>query len=546
MLKMLDKHAFETQGMALEMKQLTKGIEKAQRKVEERNFSTRKNLLEWDEPMDYQRKAFYDARQDVLEGRGLRDRILDMIDQAIDETVGRFLAGNYNAQCIVDWCREELSLQVEEAEFVNLIDPAQVQAAIRSSGIDDARETIRRSIGEYIDPDAPADTWDIGGLQSWAQRAYKVAVSKNQLRKMEADDITELLIEAAEGYFENVNLEGVVRFADPDYPLTALTHWARNQFNLDLDAKDFVDVPTEDVAGKVHDQVRDAYHEREISYPVDYTLARTAAAAGQNAAMLAEYVLGWANAKFNVGWKLEDLEGRQLSDVREQLVALSGEFMDGGRLEAEVDAALEAHEGDALKNWAAARFGPAWREDRFDASAEDPRDLLVEMGREMLRWELSLLEHRVILQLYDQAWKDHLLEMDRLELAIKQRPLGGDQTHPQSQFAIEGRDLFNQMWERLRERIVGVILKVHAAPPGQGESAPTDRAMTLSHSDATGAAFAGAAADQTAAMRAQGSQEKVETIRRETPKVGRNDPCPCGSGKKYKQCCGRKGAAAAK
>ena len=56
---------------------------------------------------------------------------------------------------------------------------------------------------------------------------------------------------------------------------------------------------------------------------------------------------------------------------------------------------------------------------------------------------------------------------------------------------------------------------------------------------ATGAGFTGAAADYAAAMKSQNQSQKVETIRRELPKVGRNEPCPCGSGKKYKQCHGK-------
>ena len=60
------------------------------------------------------------------------------------------------------------------------------------------------------------------------------------------------------------------------------------------------------------------------------------------------------------------------------------------------------------------------------------------------------------------------------------------------------------------------------------------------HDSSLGAGFAGGSGDQAAAMRAQGEGAKPATIRREQPKVGRNTPCPCGSGKKYKQCCGRK------
>jgi preprotein translocase subunit SecA len=175
---------------------------------------------------------------------------------------------------------------------------------------------------------------------------------------------------------------------------------------------------------------------------------------------------------------------------------------------------------------------------------------LYAVGREMLRWELSRLENFVLLRLYDQAWKDHLLEMDHLKHAIMQRPLGGDQTHPQSQYAIEGREYFDKMWSRISERVTDMIFKVKmtsgpGGPSGQAggpgpEAGGGGPSLQMQHADATGAGFAGAAAaDQAAAMRAQGVEKKVETIRRAQPRVKRNDPCPCGSGKKFKQCCGR-------
>jgi len=73
-----------------------------------------------------------------------------------------------------------------------------------------------------------------------------------------------------------------------------------------------------------------------------------------------------------------------------------------------------------------------------------------------------------------------------------------------------------------------MIFKVRAMPgeDGAGGSAAAGGSMpmTFTHSDATGAGFAGASRDQQAAMRAQGAEQKVETIRREAPKVGRNEP----------------------
>ncbi|MCP4250667.1 MAG: hypothetical protein GY778_26800 [bacterium] len=538
MLKMMVKHAFEGGGAPLEMKQLTKGIEKAQRKVEERNFSIRKNLLEWDEPCDYQRKNFYDARQEVLEGHRLREQILEMIDQAVDEAVGKYLAEGYGADCIAEWCQSDLKLQIDAGLFVGS-DAQDAQATIRATAKDDARESIRRSIGEYIDEDEERSSWDIGGLQSWAERAYRVAITKNQLRKMEPEEIVESLTEAAEAYYDHLNLDAVAKFTNPRYLHAALAEWARTRFEIELKSEQLAELPTEDVAENVKTLVREKYTRREIEYPVDYTLARTAAVGGADGAQVADGIVHWANAKYGLGWKLEDTQGQSLSDLRQRLVKINEEFLIGGRLEKEIDEALAAKQPEELREWAKKRFGPTWNEKLLDQGPDDARDTLVEMGRHMLTWELRILEHRVLLQLYDQMWKDHLLELDRLETSIKQRPLGGDQTHPQSQYAIEGRDLFQQMWARLRERIVDLILKIQAGPGGASGQAPRERELQMRHMDATGAGFAGAAAGQESAMRAQGAPAKVETIRREQPKVGRNAPCPCGSGKKYKQCHGK-------
>ena len=63
--------------------------------------------------------------------------------------------------------------------------------------------------------------------------------------------------------------------------------------------------------------------------------------------------------------------------------------------------------------------------------------------------------------------------------------------------------------------------------------------MTAAKADATNVGFSSAAEDHEAAMQQQGEGAKPQTIRREKPKIGRNQPCPCGSGKKYKHCCGK-------
>ena len=112
MLKMMEKLGF-VEGVSLEDRRISKGIERAQKKVEERNFSTRKHLLEWDEPMDYQRKAFYRERQQVLTGYSQQTLIRRMIDESLADAVERYLSADYPAECVANWCRETLKLDIE-------------------------------------------------------------------------------------------------------------------------------------------------------------------------------------------------------------------------------------------------------------------------------------------------------------------------------------------------------------------------------------------------------------------------------------------------
>jgi preprotein translocase subunit SecA len=540
MLRMMERLGF-TEGTSLEDRRLTKGIERAQRKVEERNFSTRKHLLEWDEPMDFQRKEFYSARQRILEERDLPQLIFVTVRNAIDTTLKQYLSGHYERTSIAEWCRTNLDLTIDE-EDIDVEDLESAQASIRAKAKDEATDQIRTSLGEYIDPEEPPNKWDVGGLLHWAQRMFKVSMTQNQLRKMEPGDIEDALCEAAEAHYSGVDLNGIAVYLTPRYPYRALADWARTKFEIKLEAEEVAEKSREEIAGLLYERVRTAYGEREVCYPVEWCLERAFADEGTGHAAAAGAVVDWANRKYNIGWSLDDVQGRSTEAVRDRLVSVSREFFNG-RLEQEIEASIRGKEREAAVDWAKRRFGWAWNQRRFEQFDGDLKVALLAQGREMLRWELTRLEQFVLLRLYDQAWKDHLLEMDHLKTAIMQRPLGGDQTHPQSQFAIEGRDLFSQMWARIAARVTDIIFKVKvAAGPSEQAATPAVRpavSLSFSHADSTGAGFTAASADQAAAMRAQNVDGKVETIRREAPRVGRNAPCPCGSGKKYKHCHGR-------
>ena len=100
------------EGEAIESKLVSRRIEGAQKKVEERNFDSRKNLLEYDEVMDEQRKRIYSFRQRLLDGAPPKDAILDMIDDQIRDAVQRFLADDYGAASFAEWVGQRLGVEL--------------------------------------------------------------------------------------------------------------------------------------------------------------------------------------------------------------------------------------------------------------------------------------------------------------------------------------------------------------------------------------------------------------------------------------------------
>jgi len=91
------------EGEAIESHMVSRRIEGAQKKVEERNFEVRKNLLEYDEVMDEQRKRVYGYRQNILNGADCKQLIFEMIDQQIEHYLDQFLNKNYGAETFAEW-----------------------------------------------------------------------------------------------------------------------------------------------------------------------------------------------------------------------------------------------------------------------------------------------------------------------------------------------------------------------------------------------------------------------------------------------------------
>jgi preprotein translocase subunit SecA len=133
--------------------------------------------------------------------------------------------------------------------------------------------------------------------------------------------------------------------------------------------------------------------------------------------------------------------------------------------------------------------------------------------------EFRKLERYVVLQTVDNLWKDHLLSMDHLKEGIGLR--GYAQQNPLIVYKKEGYDMFQEMIGRVKEETLAILFRIQIARPSEMEHFRQPRQQDL--------IFSGSGDEP----------QKKKPVKRSAKKVGRNAPCPCGSGKKYKKCCGR-------
>lgn len=159
--------------------------------------------------------------------------------------------------------------------------------------------------------------------------------------------------------------------------------------------------------------------------------------------------------------------------------------------------------------------------------------------------ELRSFEKRLMLQLLDNLWKEHLAAMDYLRQGIHLR--GFAQKNPKQEYKREAFEMFQQLLVRYKQEVVKVVSNIKVRT--QEEIEETERQhrqmlanMQLRHAKVEGLANEYSDHQSTASQRQasdQQSSEKKTPMVRKQPKIGRNDPCPCGSGKKYKHCHGK-------
>ncbi|MEQ8208640.1 MAG: SEC-C metal-binding domain-containing protein [Lacipirellulaceae bacterium] len=544
------------EGEAIESKMVTRRIEGAQKKVEEKNFEIRKNLLEYDEVMDEQRKRVYGYRQRILDGDNTRDLVMEMIRNQIDEALTTFLADNYGTESFAAAAGNLLAIELEPRDYRSLsFNDAEQQA--HEEALTQAESQVFDAIEENLPESEDETEWNWSALAKWSNTRWGTNYRDRDLKKIGSDDLAEKLISDAQTSIEAIDLKSCARFLEPNYGVQSACSWLRDKFGIELAPQDMENLEAKEFLRVAQEKAQNAYDMRESEFPVLAGLLRFGKRdrSGQSQGLQREDLIAWAKRRFGVEISLDDLKNKQREEIHKLLLEHSrASNQRAEKISDEADERIEAlfgsssadtTLGQATNNNGKLNNLASWLQKTCEVEVDN--DELAKLDRDeaerrvsqliedKFRPEMRRLERSLLLQILDQGWKEHLRVMQHLRDSVGLR--GYAQIDPKVEYKREGMRLFENMWASVGNYVTDLIFKMENLDEGfVGNTWVESEAI---HEEAPAAATM--APEQQAAIDGSQTAQKVEPIRNRTEKVGRNAPCPCGSGKKYKNCCMRNG-----
>jgi len=527
---------------------VTRRIAAAQKKVEERNFEIRKNLLEYDEVMDTQRKRLYEYRQEILDGENVSTKVTDCLEEQIEHYVNVFLDPNYGVDSFTAWVNSQFNMQ-EESRTFNGMDFKQADEESRRLAYRSAMRRIRDSVDENLPRDFDEAEWNWQALAKFMNSNWGTALRPRDLQAIDLDDIEDDLAELAYAHIDKVDLSDGAIFLDERFGRSSLATWIRNKFGFELDEGELKDQTNEELLHSIHDRSIDMYQHREAEYPVMAGIYRYGGGADKQ--LDREALITWASQRFDAEISIDSVRNMQRAELQETLVDLSlasqkrSETHRAWAKEKSADLFEGQTENTRLNRIANEGEIAAislWLRDNVDCevSVEDLGDLnRQELSRRLSsavedkhHAEMRRMERALLLQIVDSAWKEHLLTMDRLRSSVGLS--GYAQKDPKVEYKREGMKLYDSMWFSIGEQVTDLIFRMEQLNEQFVGSTWVETSAT--HADAQSSNDA-IRMNESGDDPSQPRSAKPKTVRNSMPKVGRNDPCPCGSGKKYKRCC---------
>lgn len=464
------------EGDAIEHSMVSKSVSRAQRKVEERNYEIRKNLLEYDEVMEYQRTQFYSIRQDVLEGKDVGDLIFDYIAESVNDAVGKYLASDYVKQQAAEWCQSTLDVSVDPARL-HLHDLRELQEIVRKSARYEVAQIIDVTLGEYMSNDIPADDWDLKGLSQWAMSRFDVNLPATRLRTMNPTDVAAELTASAQEQIDKKDLDGLAVFLDPDIPQRELSEWAKQKFGLELSIEELKEYDVASGSVMVLEKARQTYSQREITYPVEFAMEVIMQGAQQDQGWAVQQLKGLMQTRYLVDLEDEAIKTMNGQEIFQRLLDEQQAWLaDDGKLQkeaAEIAAKFRA-DPEGLTKRLGERYGVVLEDGELDGlDGEALEEFVYDKGRAMFTGELQRLERFVLLQILDKTWKEHLYSMDQIKDAVGLR--GYAEKDPRIEYKREGAAQFASMQRSVRDQVTDLIFRARLTPNVQINNAYGDQ-----------------------------------------------------------------------
>lgn len=483
------------EGDAIEHPMLSKSVERAQRKIEERNFEIRKNILEYDEVMEHQRQDFYGLRQQVLIGRDVRGLIFEYIEDAVDDACNLYLDKDYPAQCVAEYVLEELDFSIMP-ERLRGKDQDDMDIAVRKIAFEEARHMIDITLGEYIPIENSEITidFDAVGLTNWARSRFGVEINPEEIREggvKERKQVYDLLCNAAEEKIHQANLSKIDEFLDPNYGPNQLRNWCQTKFGIELSVEEINEAIEHDESSPqalILQKTEELYTKREIEYPVEFVMQMTMTQARQNPTAAMEQLANWAKVRFGFDWDAEKIRTTPPAKVRDELLEASAKFVHENVIDNEIKAAQACKDDDELDAHLQERFGVGLPDAMRFLEPDERPDAIAARVENLLRAELLYLERTILLEVLDSTWKDHLYAMDQLRDSIGFRSFS--QQDPRIEFKREGATLFHQMTQLVRDKVTDYIFKARLSPqqaPAQQSPIPAGVGQAVGAGSSSGA-----------------------------------------------------------
>lgn len=473
------------EGDAIEHPWLSKNVERAQKKVEERNFQVRKNILEYDEVMEHQRQRFYGLRQRVLEGRAVKDLIFEDIGEVVDSAIGEYLDTDFSALSAAEYAREKLDCSILPDRLRGK-DANEMDVTIRRLAREDAAATINMTLGEYMPLEGSEISvdFDSAGLHRWANSRFGVELeSAEEMREGGASERREIQDKLEQAAFEKIDateLPDLPTFAEAGYGARQLSDWVKRKFTFEVDPEEILTAHEDDqrdVSDLILDRARETYRQREVEFPVDYAMQNAMAMARQDPNAAFAMLADWGTRRVGVELTPDDIKNTPPQKMRDRLLEAARKNVDEDKMDTWIQEALSQPEDDSLDTYLVETFGAGITDRMRFLDPDDREDAVRARVETLARPEMLQFEQMVLVETFDTSWKDHLYAMDQLRDTIGFRAIA--QTDPKIEYKREGQRQFLGAMRGIRERVTDVIFKARLSPqqprPAGGPASPQQR-----------------------------------------------------------------------